>query len=80
MFIDELEKISPAHYCYDLRDQLKMHIYGRSSQAFAAGDSARDAVKTITDLDRRRRVLRKKFIESLGGLPSSDTPLKELRC
>ena len=42
MNLSELESYSPGDYFYDVRDQLKRHVYERSKAAFRAGDSARD--------------------------------------
>ena len=75
MNIDELEKLGPGNWYFDVRDQLRRHIYDRTERAIADGDAARDAVKSIEELDDRRNTMRSKFIESIGGLPSCDTPL-----
>ncbi len=77
MLIRELEGFSPQWF-YDVRDQLKRHVYGRSEEAFIKGDADRDAIKNIKALDRRRRMMRKKFIEALGGLPPMDTSLNAM--
>ncbi|MFC3767649.1 alpha/beta hydrolase [Paenibacillus sp. GCM10012303] len=60
---------------YDVKDQLKRHVYSRSAEAFAAGDRARDEVVTLEQLERRKSRMRSAFIQSLGGLPPSDCPL-----
>ncbi|MCX6375560.1 MAG: hypothetical protein NTU88_05925, partial [Armatimonadetes bacterium] len=75
MTIEELESCSPHSYYYDVRDQLQRHVYCRSKEAFAAGDAARDALRTVADLEKRKSEMRARFIESIGGLPPSDTPL-----
>ena len=75
MTIQDLEQFSPHHYTYDVRDQLKRHIYGRSDKAFAAGDAARDAIATKEQIETRQATMRAKFIEAIGGLPTSATPL-----
>ncbi|TMV47393.1 acetylxylan esterase [Paenibacillus mesophilus] len=61
---------------YDVKDQLKQHVYGRSAEAFTAGDQARDEIADAGQLERRRAWIRSEFIKSLGGLPPSDTPLR----
>src|SRR6266508_4429490 len=71
----ELEGYSPNVYFYDARDQLKQFVYKRSEEAFARGDAGRDAIQTIQQLEERQKNIREKFIECLGGLPSSDSPL-----
>ncbi|WP_176706476.1 alpha/beta hydrolase family protein [Paenibacillus hemerocallicola] len=60
---------------YDVKDQLKRHIYDRSAEAIAAGDRARDEITDVGQLERRKSLMRSEFIKSLGGLPPSDTPL-----
>ncbi|MCZ8512156.1 acetylxylan esterase [Paenibacillus filicis] len=60
---------------YDVKDQLKRFIYDRSKQAFSEGDKTRDSIQSKEELEARQAMIRKKFIESIGGLPSSNTPL-----
>ncbi len=55
--------------------QLKDTIYERSRKAFAAGDAARDAIKTAEALRARQAEIRRVVLEGIGGLPRSDTPL-----
>jgi hypothetical protein len=55
--------------------QLKDHVYERSRRLFAAGDAERDAVATVAAVRERQEKVRRFVIASLGGLPSSDTPL-----
>jgi cephalosporin-C deacetylase-like acetyl esterase len=76
MSVDDLERQSPGDGFYDVRDQLKNHIYRRSERAFDAGDAARDAITTREGLEARQRALREQFVAMLGGLPPSDTPLE----
>ncbi len=75
MSIQNYETVSPALHYYDVRDQLKRHVYGRSEQAFAAGESARDAIRTTKDLQKRQAFVRKTFINALGGLPENSPSL-----
>lgn len=56
--------------------QLKDHIYERSRQCFARGDRERDALRTCDDVRRRQEKLREFFLDRLGGIPKSDTPLE----
>ncbi len=60
---------------YDMKEQLREHIYKRSEQAFDVGDEARDKLRSIEDLEARKESMRNRFIEAIGGLPSFDTPL-----
>lgn len=75
MGIEDLQGCSPNTYYYYVRDQLQRLVYGRSEEAFALGDADRDALRTASDLEARKSRMRELFIESLGGLPSSDAPL-----
>ncbi|HOC01875.1 MAG TPA: hypothetical protein P5065_00400 [Candidatus Ratteibacteria bacterium] len=75
MTIQELEKFSPALWNYDMKDQLKNHIYSRSKVAFEYGDRNRDLIKDLQALKKYQDFIRKKFIENIGGLPDSNTPL-----
>jgi hypothetical protein len=76
MKIQELENYRLR--IYDVKDQLKRFIYDRSKEAFSLGDKARDAIQSREELEIRQALIREKFIESIGGLPSSDTPLTQL--
>ena len=75
MNIVDLENAGPSYSNYDAGDQLKSHIYKRSEDAFAMGDLARDAITSAEQIEARQRFIRESFIDCLGGLPSSDTPL-----
>jgi Acetyl xylan esterase (AXE1). len=75
MSVQDLEKYSSSYGFYDLKNQLRDFVYKWSNEAFTAGDAARDAIRSLDELESRRELLRKKFIEAIGGLPSSDTPL-----
>ncbi|HZP83274.1 MAG TPA: hypothetical protein VFB21_16650 [Chthonomonadaceae bacterium] len=76
MDIHQLEQRSAAEWLYDLRDELRQHVYARATQAFAAGDAARDALTTREAVLARQKALRSDFLASLGGLPPMDTPLE----
>jgi hypothetical protein len=54
---------------------LKDFVYERSRRWFAAGDAQRDALTTREAVQRRQEEIRRAFIEGVGGLPSSDSPL-----
>ncbi len=75
MNIQELQSISPRRWFYDTGDQLKNHVYERSRQAFYRGDAERDALLTRDDVFRRQEYVRRAFLEGIGGVPPSDTPL-----
>jgi hypothetical protein len=68
MNIRELEQSSPR-WMYDVRDQLKRHVYNRSERAFAAGDAARDSIVTHEALQARQRELRQYLIEQRRRQP-----------
>ncbi|HSV72304.1 MAG TPA: hypothetical protein VLH79_00925 [Chthonomonadales bacterium] len=71
MTLREIEAASPGDGFYDVRDQLKRHVYRRSDRAFAAGDRARDALLDPDAVAAYQRRLRETFIASLGGLPET---------
>jgi cephalosporin-C deacetylase-like acetyl esterase len=71
--IQDLENYSLS--IYDVKDQLKQYVYNRSNDAFSSGDKARDDIESKKQLENRQAYIRKKFIEAIGGLPASDTPL-----
>ncbi len=58
-----------------MKDQFQRLVYGRSEEAFANGDAARDTITNMAQLEKRRKLIRKTFIDSIGGLPAIDTPL-----
>lgn len=60
---------------YDLKGQLKRHVYDRSLEAFDKGDVIRDQIKNIAQLKDHQKFIKEEFMRSIGGLPSSDTPL-----
>jgi hypothetical protein len=62
-------------YNHKVNDQFKEFVYNQSNDAFDAGNARRDKILTIEDLNIYRTKLRHDFIESIGGLPSSDTSL-----
>ncbi len=69
------EKWSPQEWVHDVSDILVRHVYERSRKAFAAGDAARDALKTPEQIRKRQLYIRERLLEGIGGLPSSDAPL-----
>lgn len=71
--VNDLEQFSLN--IYDVKDQLKQHVYKRSAEALAAGDLARDAVQTQEELERRRLAAREAFLDGIGGLPEYGGPL-----
>ncbi|MEO6846105.1 MAG: hypothetical protein ABI443_02120, partial [Chthoniobacterales bacterium] len=75
MQFKDFEKFSPSVWAYDVRDQLKRHIYDRAERALARGETERDAIRTPTQLRRRQTEVRNYFTKCLGGLPSRTTPL-----
>lgn len=61
---------------YDVKDQLRQHVYGKSLEAFSMGDHARDAVVNKEQLEARNRQMRELLLAGIGGLPPRDTPLR----
>lgn len=70
-----LEQQPAVRSYWDVRDQLKRHIYGRSLEAFARGDAARDAIRTPAALAARQRTIRREFLRGIGGLPPVRGPV-----
>lgn len=68
-----LERLS-LNYAYP-GSQLKDHVYSRSARYFAQGDAARDALQTPEAVRSRQAEIRRFMLDSIGGLPPSDTPL-----
>ncbi len=75
MDIIDLERVTPADYCHDVRDQLKQHVYGRSVAAFRSGEALRETVKDPKSVESDKRRMRERLLTSLGGLPDSGVPL-----
>lgn len=75
MNIEKWERLS-LDSIYDVRSQLKCHIYSRSSAAHQAGDRARDAIDTKEKLIERRIQMKEKLLRSVGGLPHSHSVVK----
>lgn len=71
----DLEEAVGKWSFYDMREQLRQHVYKRSEDAFDMGDAARDRLISKEDLEARKIYMRSRFIEAIGGLPSFDTPL-----
>ncbi|NJD03680.1 MAG: hypothetical protein FIA99_14045 [Ruminiclostridium sp.] len=75
MNIKELEKLSTPNWLYNVKDQLRQYIYDLSESAFASGDEARDEIINKEQLAERKNFVRSRFIEAIGGIPGSGTPL-----
>lgn len=73
--IQQLEELGSNWCSPDIKDQLKQFIYKIADAEFEKGNTARNTIRTIKGLEKWRLQMRKKFIASLGGLPTSDTPL-----
>ncbi|HRJ72137.1 MAG TPA: prolyl oligopeptidase family serine peptidase [Terrimicrobiaceae bacterium] len=67
--MDAIEGFSPANFQYDVRDQLRGHVYERSMSAFREGDAARDRITEPAHLLERQQFICETFVRSLGGLP-----------
>jgi len=74
MSLAQLEQMSVQQYSFDVEDQLKQHVYRRATEAIRRGETQRDAIQTVEQLQSHQQTLRERFIASLGGLPES-TPL-----
>lgn len=74
MTIKELESYSPSHF-YDTKSQLKDYVYNNIFTALDKGDYLRSQIETKAQLTEWKSYVRRMFLESIGGLPSSETPL-----
>lgn len=75
MTIRKLENYDPSHF-YDMKSQLKDFIYDRTRKALEKGRTQRSQISTKEQLKDWQTYIRKLFLDSLGGLPSCETPLK----
>ncbi|MDE2126082.1 MAG: acetylxylan esterase [Armatimonadetes bacterium] len=69
--LEQLSRRSPGDWFYDVRDQLKQHIYNRSRAAFDAGDAERDALDSADAVEARSRAIREALVAGFGGLPET---------
>lgn len=74
MSLADLERLSPADWFFDVRDQLREHIYRRAERAFAAGDAARDALATPEQIVARQAQVRERFLASIAAETASNWP------
>lgn len=75
MSLTDLERLSPGDWFFDVRDQLREHIYRRAERAFAAGDAARDAIRSPDQLAARQSQVRERFLKSIGAEAGDACPL-----
>jgi hypothetical protein len=69
----DLDRYSFSHY--GTGGQLTAAIYERSRVRFAAGDAARDGLRTPAEVAARQEAARAALLAGIGGLPPMDTPL-----
>lgn len=74
MTIENLEKYNPSHF-YDVKSQLKDYVYNNTSKLLENGKSRRNLILTKDELRQRQCYVRSKFLDSIGGMPSCETPL-----
>lgn len=75
MSLRELENFRKTIGFRDVKDQLKNYIYSRSQAAFDRGYAHRDAIVDKESMERRVCLMGARFVQAMGGLPVSDTPL-----
>ncbi len=68
MILSDIKKIQSEDKLYNHRDSFRSFINSRSYEAFDKGDADRDAITNITDFEVRRKFLKGKFIENMGGM------------
>ncbi len=56
-------------------NQLRDHIYARQLAKLDEGDAVRAAISTKEELEAYNSIVRRRFIEGLGGLPDMSLPL-----
>ncbi|MBD0378676.1 alpha/beta hydrolase family protein [Paenibacillus sedimenti] len=71
---EKFENVQIAHF--DVKSQLPRWIYESAMRAAEMGEQARAAIVDVADLELRQKELREGFVNCLGGMPPSDTPLK----
>jgi cephalosporin-C deacetylase-like acetyl esterase len=72
---NDLESSSPATRCYDVRNQLKDHIYRRIEAACNKGEADRSALDSVASVEERKRAMRSALQKSIGGIPASTADL-----
>jgi hypothetical protein len=75
MKFSELKHSSVCEIYYDTASQLQRYIYEKSEKAFQKGDSDRDSIESLAQLDARKHFIRESLIKALGGLPDSSPDL-----
>ena len=69
MDIKRFETFDPSGDYYNLKDKLALYVMRRSEAAFDRADRARAAIGDRDALEAYTADMRRRFIESLGGLP-----------
>lgn len=73
--LSSLTNIDACMGYYNTRGQFLQYIYDHSVKQIRAGNNVRDKIDSIKELLQYRTSMREKFIELIGGLPESNTPL-----
>lgn len=74
MKLEMMEREQPGFY--DLRSQLRDHIYRRSLDGIAQGIGVRDEIRDPAKLQKHNAKIRSILLERLGGLPTNSVPLQ----
>ena len=75
MDMNTLEKISPFSVgIYDTKSQLQRYIYEKQERYIKQGERRRKLLNKDT-LPSYQKKIRKAFLDAIGGLPDSNTPL-----
>jgi dienelactone hydrolase len=64
---------------YDVADQMVHYLRVQAERAFAVQLEEKDEISSIEEFEERRKRVRRKFLEAIGGLPEEKTPLNS-RC
>lgn len=64
-----------VQYYYSMQNQLKDHIYNRAKYLFADAKKIRDGIYTTDELKKYNKLMKAKFIASMGGIALDDTSI-----
>lgn len=78
--VEQLEQATCLDGQFDMKDQLKRHIYDRSIRLFEQGDTDRDRLSSVEEIQSRAARMSEAFLDAIGGLPPMDTPLNPRIC
>ncbi|HDH06956.1 MAG TPA: hypothetical protein ENF87_01160, partial [Thermoproteales archaeon] len=60
---------------YDVENQYPLYVYSRAKEFFEKEYRVKAEIKSREEFKKRREIIRKMFLESIGGLPEEKAPL-----